>query len=190
MNPDSPQPQVADHKDSPSVLIEQNETVLAIVRRHWMGQFAIILVSFSALVSLLVLAVVLGADSSSGMDHTTYAFVMGAGVLVVGILMFMLFIVTFIYGQSRLTITDKSLVQVIQNSLFSRKVARLSMSNVEDVSVQQSGLLQTLFGYGTLTVQTAGEEDNFIFALCPKPNKYAEVILEARQSYALKHPAD
>ena len=190
MNPDTSQPPVASPANPKSVLIESDETVLAIVKKHWMGQLAIILVSFSALISLLVLAVVLGADSSSGMDHTTYGLVMGVGVLVVGILMFMLFIVTFIYGQSRLTITDKSLVQIIQASFFNRKVARLSMSNVEDVSVHQNGVLQTMCGYGTLTVQTAGEEDNFIFALCPNPNKYAEIILDARQSYALKHPAD
>ena len=171
-------------------LVDSDEKVLAVVRQHWMGLFAIIAVTFSALFALLALAIILGVDSENGIDRTTYGLIMGAGVFVVGILLFMLLVVTFIYRQSKFTITDESLVQIVQATLFNRKVARLSMSNVEDVSVHQKGVLQTLFGYGTLTVQTAGEEDNFIFKLCPTPNKYAEIILDARQAYAQKHPSD
>jgi hypothetical protein len=63
------------------------------------------------------------------------------------------------------------------------------MSNVEDVNVQENGFLPTILNFGTLTVETAGEEDNFIFPMCPSPNHYAEIILEARQKYAETHLA-
>jgi hypothetical protein len=46
--------------------------------------------------------------------------------------------------------------------------------------------LQTIFNYGTLTVETAGEMRNFVFPYCPNPNKYADQILDARQAYADK----
>jgi uncharacterized membrane protein YdbT with pleckstrin-like domain len=99
-----------------------------------------------------------------------------------------LFVMAYVYHQSRLTLTDKSCVQVIQRNLFNKKISRLSMSNVEDVNVDQRGIIASLFNYGTLTVQTAGEEDNFLFTFCPSPNLYAERILEARQAYAQQHP--
>jgi hypothetical protein len=95
-----------------------------------------------------------------------------------------LFTATYIYKQSRLLVTDKSLVQIIQKTLFNKKVSRLSMSNVEDVSEEQRGFLASFFNYGTLTVQTAGTEDNFVFSLCPNPAKLADRIIEARQAYA------
>jgi hypothetical protein len=41
-----------------------------------------------------------------------------------------------------------------------------------------------MFNYGTLEIQTAGTEDNFVFPFCPTPNKYADQIIEARQNYA------
>jgi uncharacterized membrane protein YdbT with pleckstrin-like domain len=80
-------------------------------------------------------------------------------------------------------------VQIIQRSLFNKKVSRLSMSNVEDVNAEQKGIIASMLGYGTLTVQTAGEEDNFVFSFCPNPNFYAEKILEARQAY-VQHSED
>jgi hypothetical protein len=69
--------------------------------------------------------------------------------------------------------------------LFIRKVSRLSMANVEDVTAEQRGILATIFNYGTLTIQTAGTMENFIFTYCPRPNDFAHRVLEARQAYAL-----
>jgi hypothetical protein len=57
------------------------------------------------------------------------------------------------------------------------------MSNVQDVTAEHNGFLPTIFGYGTMTTETAGEEDNFVFAWCPTPDIYAERILDARQKY-------
>lgn len=172
---------------APHQLLESDEQVLAVVRKHWAGLAGIIVTSFVALIALLILAVVLGTDSSTQIDRSTYTLIMAVGLLVIGIILFMLLLISYIYRQSRLTITDRSLLQIVQSGLFNRKVSRLSMSNVEDVSVQENGFLPTILNFGTLTVETAGEEDNFIFPMCPYPNRYAETILEARQKYADTH---
>jgi uncharacterized membrane protein YdbT with pleckstrin-like domain len=104
----------------------------------------------------------------------------------IALLFFVLFIATYIYRQSMLLVTDMNLVQILQKGLFVRKVSRLSMSNVEDVTAEQKGILPTIFNYGTLTVQTAGEMENFVFPYCPNPNKYADRILDARQAFVDK----
>src|SRR5205085_12316471 len=104
--------------------------------------------------------------------------------VVIALTSLMVFVAIYVYTQCRILVTNKNLVQILQKTLFNRKVSRLSMSNVEDVNAEQRGILATIFNYGTLTVQTAGEMDNFIFTLCPNPNKYAEQILEAREAYA------
>ena len=81
-------------------------------------------------------------------------------------------------------VTDRSLIQVLQKGLFNRKVSRLSMANVEDVSAEKKGIFAMIFNFGTLNIQTAGEIDNFIFPLCPDPDEYAGLVLDARQAYA------
>jgi uncharacterized membrane protein YdbT with pleckstrin-like domain len=109
---------------------------------------------------------------------------MAGAIFATALVFFILFLATYIYRQSMLIVTDKSLIQIMQRGLFVRKVSRLSMSNVEDVSAEQRGILPTIFNYGTLTIQTAGERENFLFPYCPSPNLYADRVLDARQAYA------
>ena len=53
-------------------------------------------------------------------------------------------------------ITDKRLVSVDQTGLFKREVTTLPFTNVQDVTLEQYGILQTLLNFGTLRVHSAG----------------------------------
>lgn len=168
-------------------LLEPGEQVITVVKRSVMGLVGIYLVAFLAIAAITTLVVVI----SPGTFKTSSANISGplsAVILVAAILLVLiLFTATHVYRQSQLMVTDRSLVQVMQKTLFNRKVSRLSMSNVEDVNEEQRGLIASLFNYGTLTVQTAGTEDNFIFTMCPSPAELADKILECRQAYAKAH---
>jgi hypothetical protein len=168
-------------------LLEPGEQVITVVKRSVMGLVGIYLVAFLAVAAITTLLVVL----SPGTFKTSNADISGqlsAVILVSAILLVLiLFTATRLYRQSKLMVTDRSLVQVMQKTLFNRKVSRLSMANVEDVNEEQRGIVASLFNYGTLTVQTAGTEDNFIFTMCPSPAELADKILECRQAYAKAH---
>ncbi|MEO8784900.1 MAG: PH domain-containing protein [Candidatus Saccharimonadales bacterium] len=110
----------------------------------------------------------------------------GVGILAV-ITWLALSVFTHIYKMSKLIISDENLTQIIQNGLFNRSVAELSLADVEDVSAHQNGIIASLFGYGQLEIQTAGASDNFVFKYCPRPNFYGKRILTARQSYLNNH---
>jgi uncharacterized membrane protein YdbT with pleckstrin-like domain len=135
-------------------------------------------------IALLALAVLAFPSIFSSLSVNSNMLLFAAMVFSIALIFFILFIATYVYRQSKLIVTDQNLIQILQNGLFSRKVSRLSVSNVEDVSADQHGFLQTLFIYGTLTVETEGEMKNFVFPYCPNPNKYADQILDARQAYA------
>ncbi|MDO8591803.1 MAG: PH domain-containing protein [bacterium] len=165
-------------------LLEPGEQLVVIVRKHPIG---IVGIYIEALVGLLVvfgLFLAIAPDFFNGLSTQAYKILVGIIVFGLAILILFLFIATYVYRQSRLLVTDRSLVQILQKSLFIRKISRLSMSNVEDVSAEERGILSTIFNYGTIVVQTAGALDNFIFPYCPSPTKYADQIIEARQRYA------
>lgn len=170
-------------------MLEPGELVLTTVRRSLVGLAVTYLVAIAAVAAIIVLVIVISPGSfesnGSGLSSSLTAVIFVALVL----LALVLFTATYVYRQSCLLVTNKSLVQVMQKTLFSRKVSRLSMSNVEDVNEEQRGFWSTIFNYGTLTVQTAGTEDNFIFTLCPNPTKLADRIIEARQAYAQSQEA-
>lgn len=166
------------------MLLAPGESMLFVIRRHFIGILIIYLEVLGGILALMAFAYLMFSSLFSSLSPETYRLVMAGIVLAMALLVFILFIATYIYRQSRLLLTDINLIQIVQRGLFVRKVSRLSMANVEDVSAEQKGILATIFGYGTLTVQTAGERENFIFYYCPDPNKYASQILEAHQAYA------
>ncbi len=160
--------------------------MLAVVRRTVVGIILIYLEALVAIGAILAVILVVAPDLFSGLTSESQRLLMAGIVFALALLVFILFIATYIYRENKLIVTDESLVQVLQKTLFNRRISRLSMSNVEDVNAEQRGILPTIFNYGTLTVQTAGEMENFIFTWCPNPNFYAHEILEARQAYAEK----
>ncbi len=181
MQPD----QTSQETKEPADLVEGDEKVLAIVHKHWVGLLAIYILAGVGLVSLIALSLFVLPDLHLSSGALRIASL--AAVVAIAILGAMLYVIVYVYKKSQLTLTDQSLVQMVQRGLFNKKISRLSMSNVEDVNVEQKGILAHLFNYGTLTVQTAGEEDNFLFNRCPKANVYADQILQARQTYARRH---
>lgn len=182
--PAGPPPLEGVSKDRETDMLEPGECVLTVVHRSVIGLLGIYLVAFLAIAAILALVLTMSTDSFDTSGSTSSGPVGGIIFLAAVLLGAILFTATYVYHQSRLLITNKSLVQVMQKTLFIRKVSRLSMSNVEDVNEEQRGFLASIFNYGTLTVQTAGTEDNFIFTLCPNPAGLADKIIEARQAYA------
>jgi membrane protein YdbS with pleckstrin-like domain len=168
---------------SDSDMLERGETVLSVVHRSVIGlvaTYAVLVVAIAAIFGLIIAISPSSFESDAGGLSPSMMAIIALSALLTALFIIAL---THIYRQSRLIITDKSLVQIMQKTLFSRKVSRLSMSDVEDVSAEQRGIIASLFGYGTLVVQTAGERENFIFTLCPMPQKFADRIIEARQKF-------
>jgi len=176
-----PVPQIS---KSDNDLLEPGEHIVTVVHRHPIGIIVIYLEALVGVIAIIALLMVLAPSFLDNLSGQAYNLFIAGVILAVALLALILFVATYIYRQSRLMVTDKSLVQIIQRGLFIRKVSRLSMSNVQDVAAEHKGFLATIFNFGTLTVQTAGEEDNFIFPYCPNPDFYADRILEARQAYA------
>lgn len=164
--------------------LDEDECIISIIHKHPIGLF---MLYFGAIFGLgvgfglmyyLTGQLFDGAQQSNATTFLNIAFVIVAMLVGIGIV-----IATYVYRQSRLLITNKNVTQIIQRSLFSRKVSELSMSNVEDVTAEKDGIIAAIFDYGRLNIQTAGEIENFVFTYCPKPNNYGRVILDAHQEY-------
>jgi len=109
-------------------------------------------------------------------------------VLAVGATLLVLFVAGFVYRQNFLIVTNKNITEVLQRNLFNRQVSELSMANIEDISSFQKGVFATMFNYGTMVVETAGEQNNFVFTFCPRPSYHCKILLDARQRYVEADP--
>lgn len=66
----------------------------------------------------------------------------------------------YLYWAASLTITASGLRVVRYKSLFWSVQSEIEFQNVEEVTVSSHGILKSLFGVGTILVQTASAEPN------------------------------
>lgn len=87
----------------------------------------------------------------------------------------------YLYQANVVLVTSEKLAQLLYTSIFDRKISQLSIGDVQDVSVQQKGVFAHFFNYGTLVVETAGEQNNYVFTFTPQPYETAKAIVGAHE---------
>ena len=76
-------------------------------------------------------------------------------------------------------LTDKRLIDVEQRGLFSREVSSLRLDKIQDMKLEVLGLVNTFVGMGSIHVQTAGSEKEFVIKNTKNPEQIKELILSA-----------
>jgi uncharacterized membrane protein YdbT with pleckstrin-like domain len=75
-------------------------------------------------------------------------------------------------------VTNDRIVDIRQSGLFGRTIAELDLYRVQDVKSECNGMFATMFNYGNVYIQTAGETGNFVFRNVPNPHHIREEIVK------------
>lgn len=73
-------------------------------------------------------------------------------------------------------VTNKRIIDVDITGILFRHIAETKLDLVQDVSYSQYGLIRSLFNYGDIFIQTAGEAPNFEFDKAPQPGKIIQLV--------------
>lgn len=87
-------------------------------------------------------------------------------------------------------LTDKRILDIEQKGLFNRTVSELRLYRTQDVTAEVKGVLNSIFDYGSVYIQTAGETERFHFQDIPHPNNVAKMILEWSEEDRKDHLED
>lgn len=87
----------------------------------------------------------------------------------------------YLYGKSRLILTNQKIVLIHYHSLFSREVSQLNIADVEDVNVSQPTIIDRLTKSGTITIETAGEQTNYVLSWVSKPFDFAKHSIQSHE---------
>lgn len=79
-------------------------------------------------------------------------------------------------------VTTERLIDVDFVNLLYREVSATRLNLIQDVTVKTGGVIQSIFHYGDVFIQTAGTEANFDFNAVPNPDKVG-----ARIEKLMKH---
>jgi uncharacterized membrane protein YdbT with pleckstrin-like domain len=75
-------------------------------------------------------------------------------------------------------VTTKRVLNIEQTGLFARTVSELRLNRIQDVTSTVNGFIPTLFDYGHMEIQTAGEKVRFVFEQIPHPTQVSKSVLE------------
>lgn len=174
--------------------LSEGEFVISAIKRHPIG-----LVSIWSVVVVAVLLVFIGfpvlLNSSmffGGKGLSAGAIMSGGIMLLLAAVLFVLggIIATVVYQANRFYLTNESVIQFIQTSLFSKKDQTISLANIEDASYRQQGILQTLLNYGAIRLSTEGEETTYRFNFVANPKKEIDRLNNAVESFKNFRPMD
>ena len=79
-------------------------------------------------------------------------------------------------------VTNQRIIDSIKPNYFRSRLASADLVDIEDITVEHHGLLQTIFRYGDLRCQTAGEQPNFILGGIPHPPTVLGVVDATRDA--------
>lgn len=162
----------------------EDEEIKFFLRKHWMGFLQyIFIIGFMIIFSftfILVIGFIYGWES--GMIRAVFVL---NGIFQLFILA--LFLTAWIiYYFDILIVTNQRIIKIEQKALFDRQVSALGLLRIQNITAQAEGVLQTLFNFGTVVVETAGESKNsivqkegkFDFSFLPNPYRLSEDILK------------
>lgn len=163
---------------------DSDERVILIARRTIFGVLHYVVAAILALAAYLYVVFQLGLNPEY-FNRINLSLPMTFAIISALLLLIetVIYLVVRVYTGNILTLTTESIVQHLQLTPFANKTSQLGLDDIEDVTITQPGFLASLLNYGTLTVETAGEQQNFIFPFAHNPPRISRAIIAAKEQF-------
>lgn len=168
--------------------LSEGEYVISDVRRHPIGLvqvWVIVTLLVATVLGLLTLLVTSKTFTASSIPITPLA--VGA-LLVCSLALIGGFVGTYVYTENRFYLTNESVIQNIQISLFSNREQTVSLGNIEDASYTKKGIIQNLLDFGSLRLSTQGDETTYRFNYASHPAQQIATLNNAVEAFKNGRP--
>lgn len=173
----------------PGLNLSDGEYVIVSVRRHPIGLLIPVVVSIIVIVLLLAGLItypMIAEDATGAAPGIELLSVAILGLIViVGISSYLS---VWVYLRNTFYLTNESVIQEIQHSIFSKHEQTVSLGSVEDASYHQTGVLQTALNYGTIRLSTEGDETTYRFSFVDNPKKQIAALNNAIEAFKNGRP--
>jgi hypothetical protein len=179
-------------KEYPFLNLSEGEYVILAVRRHPIGLFIPILATAIGIIMVFVVAFLfigmIAADTAGLQSAPSVVDVFGFASLLAFLVGIFGYIYVWVYLQNKFFMTNESVIQEIQHSLFSKHEQTVSLGSIEDASYVQTNIIQTVFDYGSIRLSTEGEETTYRFHYVAHPKKQIARLNNAVEAFKNGRP--
>ena len=133
----------------------KDEEILMILNKHW---YTIVMPLVKGVAIILFSFVI---PIWVGFMGTIFSYAIGAIIYYLWIIFWIAYILYEYYQwhRDKFIITDHRIIDIDQRGLFTRRVSEIELDRIQNVTYAVAGFFQTLFNFGTVTIQSAGNND-------------------------------
>ncbi len=158
-----------------------DEKIILFLRRHWFIFVVRIMLILIAVAGLAAIYVFFDSVNSNFRESAFYNLLIFGESLATLFIWNFFFILWLDYYLDAWIVTNERIINIEQRGFFTRKISELKLTKVQDVTSEIIGLIPTIFNYGNIYVQTAGEKERFAFFQIPDPNYVKNVIVDLQE---------
>lgn len=156
---------------------KHDESIILFLRAHFITNLAWIIVSLILIILPIIILFFLprlGVNFLSSSQATRFT---GVYITFYGLIVFSYIFINFLHWfYNVFLVTTERVVDIDYSDIVVHNIAVTNLDHIEDVNYTQSGFIPTIFNYGNLFVQTAGNEKNFEALSIPKPRTATHII--------------
>lgn len=160
------------------ITLFKDEKIILIQRRHWLP--FIIEIIFLIIIAILPFFIFIFLEilppqiNQIIITYLNYYFFFSFALVL--ILWIASMIIWTNYYLDILILTNKRIIDIEQIGLFARDEAEIRYENVEDIKIEVIGIIASVFKFGNIHIQSAGESREIIIKNIPHPEKIKEII--------------
>lgn len=167
---------------------QPDETVILKVRKHWFVLLQSTLGTIIATFAPIIFFSVAMRTGSIPPSFTPPALVGFCYVLWLLIAWMALCIAWTVYYLDAWIVTDRRIVNIEQRALFKRDITSWRMERVQEVTIHIHDIIETLLGFGTIEVETAGPSVQFAkMEGIPHPERVQNAIMRQVDCFTERH---
>ena len=176
----------------PNLNLTDGEYIISAVKRHPIGLFVPMLIGFLlVLVGAVVLVNYVPIAESLQIDESNSLLAIGLPMVLFIVLVLIGTYVTYsIYTNNKFFLTNESVIQEIQTGIFSKHEQTVNLSNIEDASYTQNGIIQQMFDYGSIRLSTEGDETTYRFSYVAGPKQHIATLTNAIEAFKSGRPIE
>lgn len=174
----------------PGLSLSAGEFVILDIRRHPIGMIIPILATATLILAVMLFVVtypnLLNSGLAGYLPSPLVVFVIGVLLSIVAVISSA--VVLWVYMRNRFFMTNESVIQEVQETIFSYVEQSVGLGSIEDASFRQSGLLPTLLNYGTIHLTVERDKSKYTFRYVLDPKRQIAVINNAIESFKNGRP--
>jgi hypothetical protein len=186
---------LARHEDSrkkyPTLNLSEGEYVIRAMHRHPIGLFLPMAMGTILLALTLIFFmnydIVVDYFDLRGAAADSVSILLPT-LLFCGLVLLGMYVAYYVYFNNKFFLTNESVIQEIQDSIFSKHEQTVSLGNIEDASYLQTNIIEYAFHYGSIRLSTEGDETTYRFTYVSNPKEHIATLNNAVEAFKLGRP--